>query len=906
MKGRGSRSGAPAGGRAPGGTTTASALAEQRQAHLARMRAAQDQRVAERAAAEADAAETRAARERFCAAMDEIRLWTGREEQGEVSGLYRALAGALYDVRAQGRSSAVLVWPTGSVSLAACHALCSLALPRSAPVTEQPLRVRAPAPGLRALFFPYSSATRLPLRRVYADRNQVSATCLDHLGDAERRHGPAWAYFSRMCRVKDLTGSVRGGGHHFEYEHPTLDEVVSIVGLGHARDRDVLGRVANRTDLKQLSNLAGDPAASPYALFGLTATARLRPNEGRADALDIMLLDLTRSGRNRLGRDWRTAVASALKLATRLYGRLPVLAVTEDPYVQDVLAFDLLKAHDGLTGKQPTPRDALLGLSPAVVAFAEPEPVNLSTVSRFAALGCADPDPALLKDIAQAAEQARNAGDAPAALLLDEVAGVARRTAALPGGVDALGEFVALHQGVQTAAQRMKGYSVDSLLRSGEDLSGPYSQQHQSRLQNLLRRARTWVDARAAGSPIALALQALIRKGLNGATRKVIWSQTAAVSEFAEHILRSDPEIGARVGERVASNMITFMDALTFREIDSLPRSELAKTKQVFVVSPKRAQAVVLMTQPWLPDEVTLVADERTLAGIGRDAARLAQFSAYAAYADRLSRLGAAASAEAARVRGRALDLTEMGVEDVDFPEGGVIDLAGRRRPGEKILRIDMKDQRTILARPKTRLIRFDPDGAVPTYGSCKAGEVAAGDQLCLVDDDFIDMARARLNIRAAAAEEIRDYHSLVQTRFERLDGESQRDKLRTLVREMGEPPVLEDTARNWVHLDAEALKPLDLVLPRAPRDHETFLRFMTVLGIPGPIAESYWIWAVILTRKSRIRAAVQLHEAYLAILVDSFTAEHVSAARRVDIRGLRASAEAYVSVVASRSEVQA
>ena len=879
------------------------AAAERRQARVAQMRSLQEKKAAERSAESEAAARRAALREEFISQLASIPVWTEDRQKGRVTAAYRELAAALYDARVQGRSKALLVWPTGNISLAACHALSSLALPRASPVTTSPERRREAAPGLRALFYPYSSRARLPLRRVYADRTDVSGVCLDHIADPSRRSGAGYAYFSRLCRAKDLTGHVRGGGYHFEYENPTLDEVVSVVGLGGAKDVDVLGRIADRTDLKHLSNKPGDPAESPYAIFGLPARGRLRPADRRSAKLDIILLDLTRAGRSRLGRDWRTPVVAALEAATRAYGYLPVLAVTEDSYVHSVLAWEVLKAHDVIAGKGPADHDAILGLTPAIASTDDLRPPDLSVVTQFAALGCADPDASLLPDIVRAIERARSVGDTQAAALLDEVAAITRRTAGLPGGVEELGRFVADNQGAQAAAHRMVGYALGPLVRAAEDLSGPFVQQRHSEFFGLLQRATAWVEARQTGSPIGLMLRDLVRKGLNGATRKVIWSQTSAVSEFAEHVLTTDPDLGARIAQRIGSNMITFVDALAFREIGALPRTELAMTKQVLVVSPQRSQALALLTQPWLPAMVTLVADERTLLGIGREASRLGKFPAFTAYADRLKRLGEAALAEAQRVQGRALDLTAAtAAEDVDFPEGGVIDLAGRRAPGEKVVRIVMQDGRTILARRKTRLIRLDPDGAVPTYGPCQAEDVTEGDQLCVVDDAFVDMARARLDIRATAAEEIRDYHDRVQTQFAKLEGATPTERLRTLIRKMGEPLVLENTARTWTNLTAETEKPLDLVVPRAPQEWSTFRRFMAALDVPGPMAQSYWAWAVILTRKSRIRAAMRLHEAYLAILVDAFTAEHVSAARRADIRALRATAEGYVSTVASRT----
>lgn len=879
----------------------AATAAERRKAQAAQMRAVQERKVAERSAVSEAAVRAEAARTAFAAELETVPLWMETGDKGGVPTVYVELGKALYDVRTDRQSKAMLVWPTGNISLAACHALCSLAFPRASPVTLRPERRRAPAPSLRALFYPYSSRTRLPLRRVHVDRVEMSGVSLDHIADPVRRSGPDYAYFSRLCRAKDLTGRVRGGGYHFEYEHPALDEVVSIVGLGLAKDADVLGRIANRTDLKHLSNQPGDPAVSPYAIFGLPAGAGLCSSDWRTPYLDVILLDLTRSGRNRLGRDWRAAVVSTLEETTRAYGRLPVLAVTEDSYVHGVLAWDILKKYDGIGGKAPAAHEAILGLSPAIAASEPQAAPTLSPTPKFVALGCADPDPALLPELGRAIYRARKAGDPQAAALLDDIGAIARRTAGLPGGVESLGVFLADEQGVQAAQQSMESYALDPILRKADELVGPYVQQRHKEFQDLVKRAAAWVEARRTGSPIGLMLRDLVRKGLNGATRKVIWSQTATISEFAEHVLTSDSELGGRIAQRIANNMITFMDALAFREIGALPRAELAMTKQVLVVSPQRGQALALATQPWLPAAITVVADERTLLGIGREAQRLAQFSAFAAYADRLRGLSAATLAEAERIRGHALDLTPTSAEDVDFPGGGIIDLAGRRAPGEKVVRIHMQDGRTILARRKTRLIRFDPDGAVPTYAACSAEEVTQGDHLCVVDDAFIDMARARLDIRATAAEEIRDYHERVRRQFGMLEGSTGAERLRTLVRKMGAPVVQEGTARAWTHLAAEVEKPLDLVLPRAPQEWSTFQRFMAALGVPLPIAESYWAWAVLLTRKARIKAAQRLHEAYLAILVDGFTAEHVSPARRADIRALRASAEGYVSVVASQ-----
>src|SRR5690606_12242688 len=115
--------------------------------------------------------------------------------------------------------------------------------------------------------------------------------------------------------------------------------------------------------------------------------------------------------------------------------------------------------------------------------------------------------------------------------------------------------------------------------------------------------------------------------------------------------------------------------------------------------------------------------------------------------------------------------------------------------------------------------------------------------------------ARSLLNISAAAADEIRDYHEQVAKRFAALPGDSVVGRLRALTAAMGDPPVGIDTARYWIDLEDEFRKPLHEVVPHAPHDHATFIRFTGALGIGPRVAERFWAWAVIAQRSNRVRA---------------------------------------------------
>jgi len=172
-----------------------------------------------------------------------------------------------------------------------------------------------------------------------------------------------------------------------------------------------------------------------------------------------------------------------------------------------------------------------------------------------------------------------------------------------------------------------------------------------------------------------------------------------------------------------------------------------------------------------------------------------------------------------------------------------------------------------------------------------------------VVGDAFLEMARPVLNITARAAEEIRDYHRLVLERFSRIQGATERERLTNVVTAMSLPDVTVQRAKYWVDLERQLEVPLHEVISHAPRDKATFQAFMRVLGVSDAIASRFWTWAVIAQRTSRLRAAMNFHDAYRTILIDNYAAQFGNPERARDIRRLKAAAENFVALVQQKTE---
>lgn len=239
-----------------------------------------------------------------------------------------------------------------------------------------------------------------------------------------------------------------------------------------------------------------------------------------------------------------------------------------------------------------------------------------------------------------------------------------------------------------------------------------------------------------------------------------------------------------------------------------------------------------------------------------------------------------------------------MPTDDVEFPNGSVIDLSGGGKGERNLVEIDLKNGQRIIARRSTEIVLRDDGVATTSFVERAASQVKKGDEVCVIGHGFVERARTLVNIRATAAEEIRDYHELVAERFAALLEPTTIGKLRSLVAAMGEPAVPADKARYWIDLGDEIEKPLHDVVPHAPQDRDTFMRFTAALDIGERVAANFWRWAVVAQRSHRVRYGNVFHDAFRGILTDPHAAMASNRDRTDQIRMLRSMAEEHVAIV--------
>jgi hypothetical protein len=285
------------------------------------------------------------------------------------------------------------------------------------------------------------------------------------------------------------------------------------------------------------------------------------------------------------------------------------------------------------------------------------------------------------------------------------------------------------------------------------------------------------------------------------------------------------------------------------------------------------------------------------LAFAARDAERLADEIGSAPLAIRLRSFAAKANARVEEI-GRHVVRFEMPTDDIEFPNGTVVDLSGSGRGERNLVEIELKNKQRIIARRSTEIVLRDDGATTTSFVERPASAVKPGDEVCVIGHSFVERARTLVNIQATASEEIRDYHELVAELFAAIPEPSIQAKLRTLVARMGDQSVTTERARYWIDLADELEKPLHDVVPHAPSDRETFMRFTGALGISDGMASNFWRWAVVAQRSHRLRYGNVFHDAFRGILTDPHAAMASNRDRTGQIRLLRSMAEEHVAVV--------
>lgn len=811
--------------------------------------------------------------ETIAGALSRLRLLGDpREPASSPNDLYVNLVQAFFEVMRTGESQAVLCWPQNPPGISAIHNLAVLAMLEMGRTSEAP----EPRHGLRTLYFPWNRNSGLAQRLTYVEREWLHALAIIHANHGRTAFGLD-GYVRALLRIRDLKGKITDKEYKDqvlpEFMHPTLDELTLTAPADDHRvePAGILHRVERHTHLREVKiGTTNDYMEAPFALFGMRRgvdQVRLSPSLGKIHAV---ILDLTEKAVLRLGPEWEAEVAERLKRVRAKFGALPVLAVASEPYVLHRLERHLLPGHHGR--KAPVPVRSVFTTTDSLVApSSSPIPNDKPDLALHAFGGEAAELAGLAGDLRRAARSLKDLG---AEALMTDVVACLRRQSNLPGTLRKLQEFVRAETENQDVTTSVMGtFLVNELVLAAHDLHGPLAQQEATRVRELRERLGRLSNALGKGSGLAPMLLDVARKHLTDSSKTLLVARSDLIRDFTLDVLCSHPELGERFRARIDKGMLAVVDRIGFEQVCGDADGRKAVGTTIFL-SPSKQRLLALMAEPWLPRNLIVLGDSFLIRMAARDAERLLQFSGLAPAHGRLKLLADKAAAETQARTGKVVNLewTSPPLPEFSFVEtAGTLDLRSGKASGRSLV-LKTEDDHTIYVRPGTDLLLYERHAAVHKFRTKPARLIVPGDEICLTGQDFFEAARHKLDLRAAAAQEIRIYHKLIDEKFRTFghSGMTMRERAQLVHDKLrggrGEERGLQSVI-GWLSAEKYLQEDLMEVRPHAPRDRETFLNFAGVMGIDEGPARFFWQMAVLATRSRRASAGLQFHEAVMGLL---------------------------------------
>ena len=839
----------------------------------------------------------------------------GSSEPAALTPAYLRLVRSAAEVASDGSAQVVMPWPPMRMSPSAIVALLAIGAVASADqdeviIANERTACRKRADEVHAIVFPYARSTHAQARAVQVDRHGLGEVHFDHLKRYQSgENDPAKDYHQVLARVRKLTGRASDGRDYPEFEHPILDE---IVPHGPPRgDRpsnsELLWRTRSKTDIAahKRSGAADDPAIARYYLFTIRAADRLGVElRSIKSAPDLLILDLSRNARDRLGWNWLKRTTEMIGCMREVHPQAGILVLADDPWTYQTARFELLGAKQaGRKGKViPALGHVVYSPTAGIIQDSRRQERGFEGAKRIDVDGFFGDVDRNIERLRGLAHRLSEMGDPAGAETVRNMIGTVRRSACLPGSITELSRFLEHETSTATANDQLATYRVAADVAA---LSDPRSLASQADADTHVAAETTSVmRLLERATPMSSLLEEFVQPALRSSSRSAFVFRSDMIAEFAAD--RLGPSY-PKLAERLELGLIRFGGARVLNIIAAMPSALRNQFKRAIIVAPTRSAILATLSEQWLPEQIVMLADADTLAFAARDAERLAEAIDVAPLAARLRAFAKRAAARVAEIGRHAVKLdTEMPPDDIEFPAGLVVDLSGGGRGERRLVELSMHNGQRIIARQSTGIVLRNDKAATTSFIERPAAQVREGEEVCVIGPGFVERARTLVNVRATAAAEIREYHLQVARRFAQVPGESVNERLRAVVSQMGEPRTSIETARYWVDLDEELDKPLHDVVPHAPHDRETFMPFTAALGIGTKLAESFWLWAVVAQRSHRIRPGNVFHDAFRGILTDPHAALATNRERGDDIRALRLMAEEHVATVAKTRSLEA
>ncbi|MEJ0063302.1 MAG: hypothetical protein WDO70_08905 [Alphaproteobacteria bacterium] len=588
---------------------------------------------------------------------------------------------------------------------------------------------------------------------------------------------------------------------------------------------------------------------------------------GRAP--DICLLDLGQPALTRLGLGWEKVVEDFVNELAKRHPEVPVLAVTQDTYIQRRLEKILRQ------GKKTRPRSTvIIRTTNNPIEVDPPIAITSQTEASFAVVTGATSDA-----IAALSEAARGSSDLVLAGFLRKEIGSIRRASSMPCGLaDAynfLCEAVGQAQAEAFLDRRSRATFITPIsIAIDSGVAGT----ERSRLVVARDAVNKAFDVLDKDTPVGSFLDSLIDSVL----RKSSWTVVAFASEtdllLGERRLCSDPENGTLMRKRLDKGQVALVSAQNLGlELSKIEASGNKNSwKRLMLVAPSIEWLSATLVRAWLPEELYVLCERNLASRMGQTLGRLAEhpsLSGAEALAQRLKQVRDAANKEIEARAVQTLDL-ELDERPITTTSESVIDLTeddGDEDGGTK-LSIGLTSGRQMRARPFSVLVRYNKNAEFNPFERALAKDLKAGDTVVVPDSEFESEVRAVVPIKVLAEGWLDVYHATVQASLAQVPGDSLSAKTRWIhgkIQSFGARTQSQQAVAGWLKVEEYKQLPPDQRQPHAPQALREFNAFMQALSVPEQLSEKMWQVGIQQLRINRRRAGLRMGQAFVSVLVD-------------------------------------
>jgi hypothetical protein len=787
----------------------------------------------------------------------------------------RPLIEAAFDAVKDGSDRAIMSWPSrpGGAFVATCIFL-------------REARASGRLAHATVGYWPWREGATHAARSILVNPDDIADASLLALNDPKKTEwqNAALSHYS-LCmlemRLKDLTKSSAGATAHGSIKSivvrsPTLLETTCVfspsgikgAGAFRAAPEQVLRRVRKYTSMGERHaglldhvGAVGDPEKSPFALLGLPVTTNpdglsryLTSARTKQLGLDIVVVDLTRTGRTNIQEEWEKRFDVLLTALDGFGGRRPaVLVVTEESFVQRRV-FRLLKSHAGM--RRPKQRAQQLGIyldHPTLLGTAAKVPAEMPPISFQADIQDASLAP-LRRDLVALGQRMREAGASIGADAVSRTLAFVRRCASLPLGLQEAREIAdILYDGEDEVDASVRAMFRPKMAMADLAAFGELFPAFATEARAAAATVETKVAAWNVDTPVAAKLTELLTDPKVNSPRTTI---ALPDRRIAEVFIASDRGVQCRC---------EIVDHKTMA-------SQIAQgnPERIIVVGPTPEAVRTLLTTRSSPKSVLLLGDAAGSALLSAELSSLETIAAFSSFAAR------AKSLISALRRGgsdETLDLAEAEFRVAAVIKENEVDLTQSDDVyrGE-VIQITMQSGLRIDYRPGGEVLLLSPGEARP-FERIQARQALVANRILVLDSSIREPIRLAIAGSRKSRQELAAYHAHVATIRSNTPGNSLAERARNVLARMRAiDPSVGDEINNisrWLNADVARTSLEGTRQPGAARDWPRFRIFMQAVGVDEVLASLYWKAAVLPARSYRAQEGHLFNQRVVQFVLD-------------------------------------